>query len=584
MTSPSAPRALIDEGFAALRDYDWSSAREIFNRVLENDVSAQALEGLALAAWWQDDRIVAIDLREQSYRLYREAGDARSAARMALWLSMDYYAYRGEPAISSGWLERARRLLENVAPCEEHCWVLYREAARTWIIERDAARALQKAREAVSLSRTMACTDMELLALSFEGVTLIQCGQVAEGMKRLDEVTAAIVAGEVANRWATGVAACNLITGCGLVRDYERAGEWCLRMKEYEQRWKHPPILAACRTLYADVLIARGEWEHAESELVNALAEYKKLNMTIQVEAIARLAELRRRQGRTEAARSLAAQGDPHPGCTLVCAELALDEGRAQQAADIAERYLRRANPDNCAELGAGLELMVRAQIALNRLPDAAAQIERLETICQRINFKRGQAALNYLKGLLHAARGEREAARRHLEDAADFYLECEAPYESGRARVALAQTLVDAGRKEEGCDQARRAMRLLERIGAQTEAQRASACLQRVEPERGGNTGGNIGGNTGENTGGNTGDNAVKIAGGKAAAGCPGLTPREQQVLRMIAQGHTNAEIAARLFLSEHTIHRHVSNILTKLGLPSRAAAVAFATSRGAL
>ena len=56
------------------------------------------------------------------------------------------------------------------------------------------------------------------------------------------------------------------------------------------------------------------------------------------------------------------------------------------------------------------------------------------------------------------------------------------------------------------------------------------------------------------------------------------GLTERELEVLRFIAAGKTNKGIGAALFLSEKTIERHVSNVLAKLGVPSRAAATAYA------
>ena len=71
-----------------------------------------------------------------------------------------------------------------------------------------------------------------------------------------------------------------------------------------------------------------------------------------------------------------------------------------------------------------------------------------------------------------------------------------------------------------------------------------------------------------------------VPVAGsGKAA---PVLTPRELDVLKLVAQGLTNPDIARHLVLSEHTVHRHLANIFRKLSLSSRAAAAAWGVRTG--
>ena len=63
---------------------------------------------------------------------------------------------------------------------------------------------------------------------------------------------------------------------------------------------------------------------------------------------------------------------------------------------------------------------------------------------------------------------------------------------------------------------------------------------------------------------------------------GAHGLSPRELEVLRLVAAGKTNKLIAAELLLSEKTVDRHVSNIFTKLDVPTRAAATAWAYRHG--
>jgi DNA-binding CsgD family transcriptional regulator/pimeloyl-ACP methyl ester carboxylesterase len=77
-------------------------------------------------------------------------------------------------------------------------------------------------------------------------------------------------------------------------------------------------------------------------------------------------------------------------------------------------------------------------------------------------------------------------------------------------------------------------------------------------------------------------GTDAHDPAGGEGGAG--DLTPRETEILTLIASGLSDREIAERLVLSPHTVHRHVANVRTKLGLPTRAAAVAAAAKRGLL
>ncbi len=71
-------------------------------------------------------------------------------------------------------------------------------------------------------------------------------------------------------------------------------------------------------------------------------------------------------------------------------------------------------------------------------------------------------------------------------------------------------------------------------------------------------------------------------LAAGRTVSDTSGLSPREVEVLRLVAAGKTNHAIAGELFLSERTVERHVSNILTKLGVASRTAAAAYAFDRG--
>ncbi|HEY6060540.1 MAG TPA: hypothetical protein VIV10_08145, partial [Gemmatimonadales bacterium] len=111
----------------ALQRGAWDEARDRFQESLAAGETPQALEQLGLAAWWLDDAALTFDARERAYRLYRDQGDPRGAARVATWLVWDHLAFRGDTAVASGWLERARRLLEGHEQTAEYGWLLLRD-------------------------------------------------------------------------------------------------------------------------------------------------------------------------------------------------------------------------------------------------------------------------------------------------------------------------------------------------------------------------------------------------------------------------------------------------------------------------
>ena len=109
----STAAADLHTGRDALARGAWTEAREAFERSIAEQESPEALEGLGVAAWWLDLADVVFDVRERAYRLYQDRKDAVSAARVAVWMGWDYWAFRGEDAVANGWLQRARRLLDG---------------------------------------------------------------------------------------------------------------------------------------------------------------------------------------------------------------------------------------------------------------------------------------------------------------------------------------------------------------------------------------------------------------------------------------------------------------------------------------
>ena len=186
-TDPAEDR--LREGRAALNRGAWEVAREAFEAALAESETPEALEGLGWALFWLDRTEEALDTREQAFRRYREAGDERSAARLAYGLAVDCIDLRGE-APASGWLERARRLLEGTAPGPEHEWLALWEGHFALMYRRDTAAARERGEVALDIGREQGLLDLEMLALALEGLVLVAEGEVEGGMRRLDEATA----------------------------------------------------------------------------------------------------------------------------------------------------------------------------------------------------------------------------------------------------------------------------------------------------------------------------------------------------------------------------------------------------------
>jgi ATP/maltotriose-dependent transcriptional regulator MalT len=289
-------------------------------------------------------------------------------------------------------------------------------------------------------------------------------------------------------------------------------------------------------------------------------------------DGLVRLGELRRRQGRLTEAAMLFDQSGAHPLAHLGRAELAFDRGDARAAADEAERYLRRVLPHNRTDRAAGLDLLVRALAVAGNLDAAKTSLAELTAIATLVATVPMRATATLATGRVALAEGRADAARQHLEDAVDLFLESGAPYEVGLARMELARALSALGRADAARQEARRAIDLFLELKAELDLARARTLDAELTAEA----------NKDASPAANGSSSAS--AGSARREDAAGLTRREMEVLRLVADGLNNHVIAEKLFVSEHTVHRHVANILTKLSVSSRAAAVAQAARRGLL
>lgn len=538
-------------GWAELSEARWDAARAFFEESLAIEETPEAFEGLSWAAWWVDDGPVVFEARERAYRLYKRTEEPASAARMATWLACDQLDFHGAWAVASGWLRRAHRLLDPLEPGADHGWLdffegyLAQEAGET-------AMAEKLARRATELGRRFGAPDLEMLGLALQGATLVSRARVGEGMRCLDEATAAALEGEATIPISSAWAFCFLVNACIAVRDYERAFEWNDRIADFAERYGSRYMLAFCRAEYGAVHVWRGRWAEAEAVLAASVEDFLHSRPAWVASSLVGLAELRRRQGRGEEAVLLLDQAGPHSAAQLCRARIALDRGDARRAGELAERFLRQVPAHRRLSRAPALELLVRARTARGELEEAVTALTGLRDIEREVGTAPLRAGADLAEGMLAAGRGDHERARTLLEDAVDRFERSGGVCEAAEGRVELATSLLALGRAEGAEREALAALVRLRALGAATQAARA----QRV----------------------------LDVCARDGRSPLPDVTPREREVLGLLADGLTNQQIAERLVVSEHTVHRHVTNILRKLDLPSRTAAAAHAVRSGLL
>lgn len=543
----------IDAARNAFRRGALAEARAHLEASLAVEETPEALEELGLVAWWGDDAPTMFDSRERAYRLYRDRGDSPGAARLALWLVWDSLAFRGDTAVAAGWLERARRLLEGHERTPEYGWLLAREGEVSLFRMHDPLAARRKAVHAAELGRQLGDRALEFTGLALEGLASVSAGEVTLGMRRLDEAAAAATAGEVKELHAVGLVCCWQIFACERVRDYDRAAQWCSRLEDFTDRWPLRPLSAVCRTNYAGVLIWRGKWAQAEETLLSAARELEATRPAQTAQAIARLGELRLRQGQLDEADRLFELANTQVAARLGRAALMLERGDPDASAGELERILAFVGEEERTLRAGALELVVRAQTGRGDQAAAKRALDELRRIGEALASAPMAASVALGEGILARRFGTAPEAARAFARAVDLYHSCGAPFEAAQARLALGETLAETGDRAAAAREARFARDAFHALGARLYEERAAQWLDRG-------------------------------AGAAAPLMQPALTARQAEILRLVAQGLSNPEIAARLELSGHTVKRHVANLLSRLRLPTRAAAAVYAAQNGLL
>ncbi len=532
----------LASGEEALRSREWETARGAVEVALQSGESAEANDGLGLALWWLRDVDAAIAHRERAYAAFRKRGDLARAVRIALWLATEYLEAVGNEPASRGWLARAERMLEDRPEGSVHGWF----ALTSGRLRRDPAEARAEAEAAVQVGREHGDADLEATGLAFLGLALVDSGEVVTGMTKLDEAMAAATGGEVSDPGVFGDICCLVTRAAEDAGDVSRLMRWNEVVMSFMERSGHVGLLEFCGTCCAEILIANGNLAEAEGWLARTLRELEATGYRARcVHPAAKFAELRILQGRTEEAERLLAGYEDRTDALRAAARLHLAKGETAVAAALLHRRLN--------QLGDGLlaipllALLVEVQVAQGDAAAATASATRLSTIAETTGQPRQRGVANLGLGRALAAAGD-PLARTHLESAIEGFTSLEMPLDAATARLELAEVLSKT-EPEVARNEARLALDAAEAAGAGRLTDKAAALVREL--------------------------------GGPARTGpklLGTLSKRETEVLRLIGEGLTNAEIAARLFISTKTAGNHVSAVLSKLNLRGRSEAAGYA------
>jgi DNA-binding NarL/FixJ family response regulator len=540
---------LIEEGLAALRDGDAATAHRAFELALTEGESGEALEGLAEAVYLEREYVASAAHYERAFSTYRRERQSMAAGRAARTLAWITGNVLGDWAVRSGWLARARTILEQAGEDRaEHGWVLIIKA----FSEPDARVREMLLREAIAIGRRFGDPDIEFLALAYLGGLFVMTNRVEEGMVLSDEALAAACAGDVTELATVDEIFCGLLWACELVNDVPRADQW---MRAAAERMQRSNVVAAfCRAHYGGILTAAGRWREAEAELVEATRHFDRGMSGRRAAAIIRLADLRVRQGRLEEAAQLLQGLEQHPDVVPTLAALHLARGDTALARDLLERATQGCSEDEVPTVGEStmvgplLALLVDVYLDQENLDDAERVARRLGRVAeaQRGPYLRAVAAL--AKGRICVAGGQGDA-RACLQEALEGFAQAQLPMELARTRLELARALSERS-PEVAIAEAKGALEDFERLAAARHADAAGALLRSLGAP-------------------------IRIG----PKGIGALTKREAEVLHLLGAGLSNAEIGDRLYISRKTVEHHVGNVLSKLGLRNRAEAAAYAT-----
>jgi DNA-binding NarL/FixJ family response regulator len=532
----------LTQGRDAFRRSAWRSAYEWLAQAdREVALDAEDLYDLGVAAHLTGRATECIDFWTRAHHEFLRRGEIERAVRCSFWLGL-CLMLQDEPARSSGWFARSKRLLDEAGQdCVERGYLVIPEALQIyWGGDPVAGHALFE--QAATIGEKFREPDLLAITRIGLGETLVHLGEPSRGLALLDETMASLTSGEL-SPMMVGLVYCALISCCQQIFDVRRAQEWTAAFTRWcETQPDLVPYRGDCRVNVAALLQLHGAWPSAMAEAQRACEDVGLPGSRSWAgAAYYQQAEVHRLRGETSQAEAAYRQAHqwgqtPHPGLAL----LRLAQGRVEPARVAINQALAEAHDD--IERSRFLPAHVEIMLAVGEVDAARVSADQFAAIATARDSSFLSATAASCSGAVLLAEANAAAALPALRRALTAWSALDAPYDAARVRVLLAAACRALGDEDGAALEIDAARRAFERLGAAPD-------LSRLE----------------------TGPSAT------VSATNP-LSDRELEVLRLLATGKTNRAIATSLYLSEKTVARHVSNIFTKLGLSSRAAATAYA------
>lgn len=525
----------LTRGRAAFLEQDWPEAYAN----LRGAEDAQDIYMFSAAAQLTGHDDEALEQLQKAHSAFLKRGDVEPAVRAAANMTMSL-VNRGEVAKAAGWIARCRRLLDGRPDCVEAGYVIIPSALMT-LRSGGLVRAAEMFDDVIEIAERFGDADLLAMGRLGRAQSLIALGEISAGQELFDENMVAVTNGELFPVIA-GIVYCSVINGCRSIYDLRRAGEWTEALDQWCQSQSGMvPFRGDCLVFRSEILQLHGAWDDALAEADKACLLLTQPRVQAAAgDAFYQLGELHRVRGdyakAEDAYRRASETGrSPQPGLAMI--RLAKGQVEAAATALQRERDEARAASSKCAVLPAFVEVM----LARGDIAAAGSAAEELEATAESLGAPYVRALASAATGSVLVASRRPDEALAVLRSALRWWQELGAPYEAARTRLQIGLACLALGDRDAADLEVAAARKTFAELGAAPDAAKLEV---------------------------------------KTVAG--GLSTREVEVVRLVASGKSNRDIANQLFISEKTVARHVSNIFSKLGVSTRAAATAYVYEHG--